>query len=301
MLSRWKAGLISSLLLLLPAISNAVEMERVEYSGIELLDTGRLAAGSYLRAGDVYSDSLLEMELQRLDSLYFGIGYPGAVIRAGKKRAEEGYLIDISVTEGDQARLGEIKISGDFPGDRGNGIHDLREGDRFSPLVIGEAMNTTLSTMTRSGYPYAQVWVTGFRYGYDSNLVEISFSVVTGEEMVASDIVFEGISHTDSSTALLASGFIFTFHFFNVHFRIEKFPMDTVVFSGKLSRAELVEERGQWYDRLFNSGELESLRGGDEWEGWRPIAKTFGFLAFGTGILLALGIFGAMIVRLVVN
>ena len=107
------------------------------------------------------------------------------------------------------------------------------------------------------------------------------------------------IIHSDE--ALLAAGFIFTFHFFNVHFRIEKFPMDTVVFSGKLSRAELVEERGQWYDRLFNSGQLEKLRSGDEWDSWRPIAKTFGFLAFGTGILLALGILAAMVVRLIVN
>ncbi len=107
------------------------------------------------------------------------------------------------------------------------------------------------------------------------------------------------IIHSDE--ALLAAGFIFTFHFFNVHFRIEKFPMDTVVFSGKMSRAELEEERGQWYDRLSGSGQLEELRSGDEWDSWRPIAKTFGFLAFGTGILLALGIFGAMLVRLIAN
>ena len=104
------------------------------------------------------------------------------------------------------------------------------------------------------------------------------------------------IIHSDE--ALLAAGFIFTFHFFNVHFRIEKFPMDTVVFSGKLSKAELLEERGGWFDRLYREGKLESLRATDEWEGWRPIAKTFGFMAFGTGLLLALAIFTAMIVRL---
>jgi len=28
-----------------------------------------------------------------------------------------------------------------------------------------------------------------------------------------------------------AAGFIFTFHFFNTHFRLKKFPMDTVIFS----------------------------------------------------------------------
>jgi cytochrome b subunit of formate dehydrogenase len=41
------------------------------------------------------------------------------------------------------------------------------------------------------------------------------------------------VIHSDE--ALLAAGFIFTFHFFNTHFRIEKFPMDTVIFSGRIS------------------------------------------------------------------
>ena len=33
--------------------------------------------------------------------------------------------------------------------------------------------------------------------------------------------------------ALLAVGFIFTIHFFNGHLRPEKFPMDTVIFTGR--------------------------------------------------------------------
>jgi hypothetical protein len=56
------------------------------------------------------------------------------------------------------------------------------------------------------------------------------------------------ILHSDE--ALLAAGFIFTFHFFNTHFRIEKFPMDTVIFSGRISKTELLHERKRWYDRL---------------------------------------------------
>ena len=107
------------------------------------------------------------------------------------------------------------------------------------------------------------------------------------------------IIHSDE--ALLAAGFIFTFHFFNVHFRIEKFPMDTVVFSGKISKAELLEERKGWFDRLFKDKQLETLRAQDEWESWQPIAKTFGFIAFGSGVLLALAIFTAMLFRLFVS
>ena len=34
-----------------------------------------------------------------------------------------------------------------------------------------------------------------------------------------------------SDEALLAVGFIFSIHFFNTHFRPEKFPIDTVIFT----------------------------------------------------------------------
>ncbi len=104
------------------------------------------------------------------------------------------------------------------------------------------------------------------------------------------------IIHSDE--ALLAAGFIFTFHFFNVHFRIEKFPMDTVIFSGRISMEELKEERTGWLERLESKNKLDTIKARDDYENWRPIWKTFGFIAFFTGIFLAIAIFTAMIVRM---
>ena len=54
------------------------------------------------------------------------------------------------------------------------------------------------------------------------------------------------IIHSDE--ALLAAGFIFTVHFFNTHFRPEKFPMDTVIFTGRMSIEELKRERPNEYE-----------------------------------------------------
>ena len=104
------------------------------------------------------------------------------------------------------------------------------------------------------------------------------------------------VVHSDE--ALLAAGFIFTFHFFNTHFRIEKFPMDTVIFSGRISKTELLHERRRWYDRLIAAGRLEAYRVKDDWEGSKKIAKGFGFLFFGTGLVLLALIVYAMISRL---
>lgn len=104
------------------------------------------------------------------------------------------------------------------------------------------------------------------------------------------------IVHSDE--ALLAAGFIFTFHFFNVHFRLEKFPMDMVIFSGRISKAEMLHERKSWYNRLVKEGRLADFRVGDEWARWKNIAQTFGYVFFGMGLLLLVLIIVAMTSRL---
>ena len=63
------------------------------------------------------------------------------------------------------------------------------------------------------------------------------------------------IIHSDE--ALLAVGFIFTVHFFNTHFRPEKFPMDTVVFTEGIPLDEFKEDRPREYEALVASGELQ--------------------------------------------
>jgi cytochrome b subunit of formate dehydrogenase len=104
------------------------------------------------------------------------------------------------------------------------------------------------------------------------------------------------VVHSDE--ALLAAGFIFTVHFFNTHFRLEKFPMDTVIFSGRISKGEMLHERKRWYDRLVASGKLEEFRVRDEWERWKGIARSFGYGFFGLGVILLLLILYAMVSRL---
>jgi len=63
------------------------------------------------------------------------------------------------------------------------------------------------------------------------------------------------IIHSDE--ALLATGFIFTVHFFNTHFRPEKFPMDTVIFTGRVPVEELKQDRPREYEELVQSRKLK--------------------------------------------
>src|SRR5436309_848875 len=59
--------------------------------------------------------------------------------------------------------------------------------------------------------------------------------------------------------ATLAIVFIFAIHFFNGHLRPGKFPMDMVIFTGSVSRAELRHERARQYERLAAAGGFEHL------------------------------------------
>ncbi|MBD3288547.1 hypothetical protein GF337_07070 [candidate division KSB1 bacterium] len=62
------------------------------------------------------------------------------------------------------------------------------------------------------------------------------------------------IIHSDE--ALLATGFIFTVHFFNTHFRPEKFPMDPVIFTGKIPLETFKHERPREYEIVKAEGKL---------------------------------------------
>ncbi len=84
--------------------------------------------------------------------------------------------------------------------------------------------------------------------------------------------------------ALLAVGFIFTFHFFNGHLRPQKFPMDTVVFTGRISEHELKEERLVEYERMVRDGSLASR----ETSPPSAEAKWFGWVVGGLALVLGI-------------
>jgi cytochrome b subunit of formate dehydrogenase len=105
------------------------------------------------------------------------------------------------------------------------------------------------------------------------------------------------VIHSDE--ALLAAGFIFAFHFFNTHFRLDRFPMDTVIFSGRITKTEMLQERRKWYDRLVAAGRLDQHRVvQDDWESRRLLYQVLGFVFVGLGLVLLLLIIYAFVSRL---
>ncbi len=101
------------------------------------------------------------------------------------------------------------------------------------------------------------------------------------------------IIHSDE--ALLATGFIFTVHFFNTHLRPEKFPMDIVIFTGRMPVDEFALDKPGEFADLVERGELE----GHLVESYPPIVtrtvRAFAWTALAIGFFMVVWIIYAML------
>ncbi len=116
-----------------------------------------------------------------------------------------------------------------------------------------------------------------------------------------------------SEEALLATGFIFAIHFFNTHFRPDKFPMDLSILTGLVSEEDMREERPEHLERLqqarleqittagvqkdhpdyleqlHQQGKLQELRANTPAKVTLWLIILAGFLALGVGLSLLVG------------
>ncbi|MFB3826804.1 MAG: hypothetical protein ACE15B_08540 [Bryobacteraceae bacterium] len=98
-----------------------------------------------------------------------------------------------------------------------------------------------------------------------------------------------------SDEALLAVSFIFTVHFFNTHFRPEKFPIDTVIFTGGMPLEEFKRDRPRECEALMAAGELENHLMPAPSPTVEKLWRRFGYAALGTGlVLIGLIIYGML-------
>jgi cytochrome b subunit of formate dehydrogenase len=101
------------------------------------------------------------------------------------------------------------------------------------------------------------------------------------------------IIHSDE--ALLAVGFIFTIHFFNTHLKPEKYPMDTVYYTGRVPLREYERDHPLELERLRASGRLDAVLAAPPTESSVRQARMVGFTAVAIGLgLLALILMAAV-------
>ncbi len=97
--------------------------------------------------------------------------------------------------------------------------------------------------------------------------------------------------------ALLALSFIFTIHFFNVHLRPEKFPIDLVVFTGRATADYMKEEHPLEYERLAAGGAVGQRVAPPASRAAYMWSMVLGFCALGLGIFIILLVTYAILLK----
>lgn len=100
-----------------------------------------------------------------------------------------------------------------------------------------------------------------------------------------------------SEEALLAGGFIFTFHFFHNHLRPENFPMDTSIFTGLIPLERFIRERPLEYEALKKAGRENEIVVAPPTPAALLKARVFGFAALSLGIAVVVAVFAAYFSR----
>ena len=97
--------------------------------------------------------------------------------------------------------------------------------------------------------------------------------------------------------AFLATGYVFLFHFFIAHLRPESFPMDHVIFTGRMPLERFKEERPLEYERLSANGELEKHLEDPPTKNLLRFSFIFGAIIVIAGLLLMFGIINSVFFR----
>ena len=86
--------------------------------------------------------------------------------------------------------------------------------------------------------------------------------------------------------AFLAVVFLFTVHFFNNHFRPDKFPLELVMFTGTITLEDFKRDHPLQYQRLLDSGEMEKHLVDAPSQPMTTASKVLGFVLIVAGLSL---------------
>jgi cytochrome b subunit of formate dehydrogenase len=107
--------------------------------------------------------------------------------------------------------------------------------------------------------------------------------------------IFNVATLVHGEEAILAAVFLFTVHFFNNHFRPDKFPLDIVMFTGAVPLEEFRREHALEYQRLVKTGQLEKYLVDAPSRPMTRGSRILGFTLIGIGLtLLILVLIGFM-------
>lgn len=98
--------------------------------------------------------------------------------------------------------------------------------------------------------------------------------------------IFNVATIVHGEEAFLAIVFLFTVHFFNSHFRPDKFPLDIVMFTGSVPLEEFKHEHTDEYARMIEEDTLDDYLVDPPSDKMVRQSRTLGFTLIGAGLLI---------------
>jgi outer membrane protein insertion porin family len=156
---------------------------------------------SFLKTSDIYDAERLSSDLELIRRFYLKNGYADFRVVGSDARFDEtrrGYVITISVDEGEQYRVGDVQLDSRIPQvDAAQLRRRLRTspGDIYNAEQVEKTVETITTDVARGGYPFVQVRPSGNR-DTANRRVNIAFSVEEGPRVYVERINIRGNTRT---------------------------------------------------------------------------------------------------------
>lgn len=158
---------------------------------------------SFYKNDDKYSRERLSGDLERLRSWYMDRGYVNFTINSTQVKLtpdKKGVYIDINLSEGDQFKVGEVRLAGELPvpEDVLKRLVLVRTGDVFSQAGITSTNKLITRRLGNDGYIFAEVNGVPNVHN-DTKIADITFFINPAKQAYVRRINFSGNTKTDDN------------------------------------------------------------------------------------------------------
>lgn len=158
---------------------------------------------SFMKGDDKYSREKLSGDLERLRSWYMDRGYVNFTVNSTQVKLtpdKKDVYIDINLSEGEQFKIGEVKLAGEFPvpEDILRRLVLVRQGDTFSQANLTQTSKLMTRRLGNEGYIFAEV--NGMpELNSETRVADITFFVNPGRQAYVRRVNFTGNQKTDDN------------------------------------------------------------------------------------------------------
>lgn len=190
--------------------SGKTGIKQINFTGNTIYSSGRLRGLmqstesnflSWIKTSDVYDPDRINSDLDLIRRFYLKNGYADFQIVNETARFDDaigGWVVDISVTEGPQYRVGNVAVDSsvrDIDGPRLQRYVATSTGDTYNAEAVEKSLVALTTEVAREGHPFAQVRPRGDRDAA-GNLIGITYVIDEGPRVYVERINVRGNTRT---------------------------------------------------------------------------------------------------------